>query len=195
MRPMFHPPCATWKSGTRFPRVRVRLLGFVAAACIVLALPAGAGAATEQMVAAHDVPAAMAVDGAGRAFLVTAARIRSAAAGARFGPPRTLMRVRDGDRVVDAAIAADGSGVLYVQGANREVRAVPFASGARTPVTVSEGVADFAAAAVAPSGAAVVVWFRHRADGRWRLEASVRERGTSAFGPPEALSGFVRRAC
>jgi hypothetical protein len=55
--------------------------------------------------------------------------------------------------------------------------------------------ADFAALAVAPSGAAVVVWFRHRAARSWRLEASTRDPGAATFGPPQPLSAFVRRPC
>jgi hypothetical protein len=192
---MFHPLCATWKGGRRFWAVRVRLLGCAAAACIAVAQPAGAGPTPEEIVAAHDVPTSMAVDRTGRAFLVTAARVRSAAPGRRFGPSRTVVRPKRGDRVAGAGVGVDGRGVVFVQSADRKVRAVPFGSRMRAPVTVSEGVADFATAAVAPSGAAVVVWFRHREDHRWRLEAAVRERGAAAFGPPEPLSGFVRRAC
>ena len=54
--------------------------------------------------------------------------------------------------------------------------------------------ADFAASAVASSGAAVVVWFRHRG-ARWRLEAATREPGRARFGAPQPLSAFVRRPC
>jgi hypothetical protein len=189
---MFHPACATWKGGTRFPRVRVRLLACGAAACIALALPAVVQAATEQLVAARDVPASMAVDDAGRAVLATGARVRSAPPGSRFGRARTVMRPGPAC-VLDVGIAADGSGLVFVEGPGREVRAVPV--GSRAPTGGSGSGADFAAAALAPNGAAIVVWFRHRRGGRWRLEASVRERGASAFGRPEALSGFVRRAC
>jgi hypothetical protein len=175
--------------------VRVRLLGSAVTACVALALPAGGAAG--QIVATRAVPASMAVDGAGRAFLVTGGRVRSAATGARFGSARTVVRASGGDRIVDAGVAAGGSGVIFVQDADHEVLAASFGAHgkARTPVVVSEGTADFAASGVAPSGAAIVVWFRHREDRRWRLEASVREHGGAAFGPAEPLSGFVRRAC
>jgi hypothetical protein len=63
-------------------------------------------------------------------------------------------------------------------------------------VTVSRGnAADLAALDVAPSGAAVVVWFRHGQGRRWRLEAATRESGSAAFGPATPVSTFVRRPC
>jgi hypothetical protein len=103
---------------------------------------------------------------------------------------------------MDAGVAADGSGVAFLQRrvrAGRAVRVVAFGAQGRVrrPVAVSSGGsdADFAASAVASSAAAVVVWFRHREDGRWRLEASVRDAGAAAFGRGEPLTGFVRRAC
>jgi hypothetical protein len=168
-----------------------------------LVLAVGARAAADQV----------AVDASGRAFVVTpspadrsvgaaSVRVRSAAPGGRFGPWRTVVRAARGDRVMDAGVAADGSGVAFLQTRarlGRTVRVVAFGARGRAgrPVAVSShgGDADFAASAVAGSGAAVVVWFRHRADGRWRLEAAVRETGASGFGRGEPLSGFVRRAC
>ena len=125
-------------------------------------------------------------------------RRRAARPGAAFGPSRALMRSAAGARLVDAGVAADGSGVIVVQ-ARRSVRAVAFGpSGAlETPAALSApgARADFAASAVAPSGAAVVVWFRHRSAGRWRLEAATRAPGARSFGAPEPLSAFVRRPC
>jgi hypothetical protein len=155
----------------------------------------------------------LAVDGSGRAFLVSptrsdrsatfsSVRLRSAAPGVGFGRWRTVARARRGDRFVDAGVAADGGGLILAQrdrGAGRSIRAVAFTASGRTARSVAVsphgGDADFAASAVASTGAAVIVWFRHREDGRWRLEASVREAGAAAFGRGEALSGFVRRAC
>jgi hypothetical protein len=155
----------------------------------------------------------VAVDRTGRAFEVTpsagdrsasfsSVRLRSAAPGRRFGPWRTVLRAGRADRVMDAGLAADGSGVAFLQSRarpERAVRAVAFGARGRVarPVALSPpgGDADFAASAVAGSGAAVVVWFRHRDDGRWRLEASIREPRAPAFGPGEPLSGFLRRAC
>ena len=40
-----------------------------------------------------------------------------------------------------------------------------------------------------PSGAAIVVWFRHRGAGRWRLEAATRAPGARSFGAPAAALG------
>jgi hypothetical protein len=172
-------------------------------AVIGLMLAASAGARADQL----------AVDRGGRAFEVSpsaadrsasfsSVRVRSAAPGGRFGPWRTVLRVGRGDRVMDAGVAADGSGVAFLRSRarpGRAVRAVAFAARGRAtrPIAVSShgGDADFAASAVAGSGAAVVVWFRHRDDGRWRLEASVRGAGAARFGRGEPLSGFLRRAC
>ena len=99
---------------------------------------------------------------------------------------------------MDAGVAADGSGVIVVQ-ARRSVRAVAFGPGGalgRPAALSAPGArADFAASAVASSGAAVVVWFRHRSAGRWRLEAATRAPGARRFGAPEPLSAFVRRPC
>jgi hypothetical protein len=113
-----------------------------------------------------------------------------------------VLRAGRGERVMDAGVAADGSGVAFLQSRGRPGRGVQVvAFGARgratRPIAVSShgGEADFAASAVARSGAAVVVWFRHRDDGRWRLEASTRGPRAAAFGPSEPLSGFLRRAC
>jgi hypothetical protein len=169
---------------------------------VVLALASPADAAT-QVVAPRAAAADLAVDGAGRAFLVTlpAVRERSAAPGARFGPPRTLMRPSRTERVVDAGVAGDGSGVIVVQVVrprHRRVRVVSFDARGRlgAPVTLSPRGerGDVAAAAIARSGAAVVVWFRHRG-GRWRLEAAVRGPASAAFGRPQPISAFVRRPC
>ena len=106
--------------------------------------------------------------------------------GAAFGASRALMRSSAADRAVDAGVAADGSGLIVVQsarGARRGVRAVAFGPRGRLgrPQALSApgARADFAASAVAPSGAAVVVWFRHRG-ARWRLEAATREPGARA---------------
>lgn len=180
---------------------------------LVATLPATAHAATEQVVATGDIGADVAIDRAGRAFLVSpstqhysapfsSVRARSAGAGSVFGRSRMLLRSSRADRAVNAGVAADGSGVIVVQSlrrTDRRVRVVTF--GARgpvgEPVTLSPrgGSSDFAASAVARSGAAVVVWFRHRSGGRWRLEAAIRDPGRGGFGEPQPLSAFVRRPC
>jgi hypothetical protein len=186
----------------------------LAAAMVVLvaALPRDARAATAELIAAGNVGADIAVSDDGSAFLVSGApprgsrrlssvRSRSARPGAGFGAARTLMRSRRTDRALDAGVASDGSGVIAVQTvdrARRRVRAIRFDRRGRVSgaVVVSTGAAsDFAALDVARSGAAVVVWFRHSRDGRWRLEASVRAPAASAFGPAEPVSAFVRRPC
>jgi hypothetical protein len=183
--------------------VRVGLHWWAGFVAVGLMVAASAGARAGQL----------AVDGSGRAFVVTpsaadrsasfsSVRLRAAAPGARFGPWRTVLRAGRGERVMDAGVAADGSGVAFLQTRGRPGRAVRVvAFGARgrvaTPVALSRsgGDADFAASAIAGSGAAVVVWFRHRDDGRWRLEASIRGPRAASFGPGEPLSGFLRRAC
>jgi hypothetical protein len=180
---------------------------------VAAAVPVPAHAATEQVIGSRGAAADVAVDDAGGAFAVSPTtlghggtlpwvRSRAAAPGARFGPARTLMRSRRRDRVVDAGIAGDGGGVIVVQSRRRRQRSVQVAAfaargPARRPVTLSRGrgSADFAASAVARGGAAVVVWFRHSAGRRWRLEAAIREPRADAFGPPRPLSAFVRRAC
>jgi len=174
-------------------------MGRRCALLVVLALvsPAAARAERQQVIGARPALVDISVDHDGRAFLVSASRsavrLRSAAPGAAFTPGVTLMR----DRAVDAAVASDGSGAIAVQ-SGRRVRVVTFdARGqAGAPSVVSRGrTADFAAAAVARDGAAVVVWFRHTRARRWRLEAAVRDSGAAAFGAPQPLSRFVRRAC
>lgn len=187
------------------------------AACLLVslcaALPSTVRAATEQIIASGDVGAELAVDGAGRAFLVSpstwhsagtfsAVSTRSAGRGALFGPSRMLMHSSHTERAVDAGVAADGSGVIVVQRArrsDRRLRVVPFRAHGPVgrPVTISSAGdrADFAASAVARSGAAVVVWFRHSTHRRWRLEAALREAGAAAFGAPAPVSAFARRAC
>ncbi len=180
---------------------------------VVAAAPVPARAASGQVIAPRAVGAHLAVARDGRAFLVSPsaapgavarspARIRAALPGARFGPSRALMRTSAADRVVDAGVAADGSGVIVVQrtrAGQRGVRVVAFGPRGRlgAPVALSApgARADFAAAAVAPSGAAVVVWFGHRVAGRWRLEAATRAPGAARFGAPEPLTAFVRRPC
>jgi hypothetical protein len=182
-------------------RVRFHWWGGLLVVGLVLAATARAGA--EQLVVGES----------GRAYLVSpsasdrsegfsSVRLRSAAPGGTFGPWRTMVRARRGDRVMDAGVAADGGGVAFLQRRERQgrsVRAVAFgprgAVGRPVAVSSRDGDADFAAAAVARSGAALVVWFRHREDGRWRLEASTRAAGAAGFGRGEPLSGFVRRAC
>ncbi len=171
---------------------------------LVAAGPAGAA----QVIAPRDVSAALTVGRDGRAFVVSpsarpgsgtlrAVRRRSASPGAAFGASQRLMRSSGDDRAVDAGVAADGGGLVVVQ-SRRSVRAIAFDSRGRLgrPQALSApgARADFAASAVATSGAAVVVWFRHR-DARWRLEAATREPRGARFGPPQALSGFVRRPC
>jgi hypothetical protein len=192
----------------------VRFSPWCLVALLIIAVPAPARAATEQVIAARDAAASVAVDDRGRAFVVTPSaprklralstvRARSAAPGALFGPARTLMRSSRAERAVAAGVAADGSGVIVVQAQRRSVRRVrvvafdPRRPGGGRPVTVSvgRGSADFAAAAVAASGAAVVAWFRHRGDRRWRLEVAVRAPGRRAFGAPQPLTAHVRRAC
>jgi hypothetical protein len=180
----------------------------VVGAALGAMVPSGATvhAAARPLVAPGAARADLAVSDDGRAFLVStggrgAVLVRSAAPGAGFGPPRTLMRRAPGVRGMRAGIAADGSGVIALQtghGTRREVRAAAFGARGRPghPVTISRGNAnDLAALDVAPSGAATVVWFRHGRRGRWRLEAAVREAGAARFGPPRALSAFVRRPC
>jgi hypothetical protein len=180
---------------------------------LVAAVPGSAHAATVQVIAARDIGADVAVGRDGRAFVVTpsarpdsgtlsSVRRRSALPGAAFGPSRALMRSSGADRPVDAGVAADGSGVIVVQsvrGHRRSVRVAVFSArgqvGRSVAVSGPGALADFAASAVAPSGAAVVVWFRHRGAGRWRLEASTRAPGTVRFGRPEPISVFVRRPC
>jgi hypothetical protein len=172
----------------------------------VLAAAAPANAA--QVIAPRDVAANLAVASDGRAFVVSPSaradsgtlrgvRRRSASPGAAFGASQALMRPSAADRAVDAGVAADGSGLIVVQRA-RSVRAVAFGASGRLgrPQTLSTtgARADFAASAVAASGAAVVVWFRHRG-ARWRLEAATRDPAAAHFGPPEAISSFVRRPC
>jgi hypothetical protein len=172
-----------------------------------LAAPARAGAA--QVIAPRDVSAAVAVGRDGRAFVVSPSarpdsgtlspvRRRSAGPGAAFGPSRVLLRTTAGGRPVDAGVAADGSGVIVLQRA-RSVRGAAFAADGRVgrsfPLSARGARADFAAAAVAPSGAAIVVWYRHRSAVRWRLEAAIRAPGATGFGAPRPLSAFVRRPC
>src|SRR6185436_9706197 len=142
------------------------------------------------------------------AFLVTlgarrnaarsvAVRVRSAAAGAGFGRALRVRRFGALRRDVQAGIAADGSGVIAVRAVrqtHRRVEVLRFDARGRVgrAVTVSRGdAADLAALEVAPSGAAVVVWFRHDQRSRWRLEAASRESGGAAFGPATPVSGFV----
>ena len=124
-------------------------------------------------------------------------RRRSASPGGAFGASRVLMRSSARYRAVDAGVAGDGSGVIVAQG-RRRVRAVAFDRTGRLdrPQALSApgARADFAASAVAASGAAVVVWFRHRG-ARWRLEAATREPNGARFGPSQPLSRFVRRPC
>lgn len=154
---------------------------------------------------AAAVPADLAVDQAGRTFVVarttSSVAWRAAAPGEALGPWRTLLRTRRAQRPVRAAMAADGGGVIALQSGalpRRRVRVVSFDSRGRAgrPRVVSRGRrADLAALAVAPRGAAVVVWFRHRPDGRWRLEAAVREPGAAGFGSPRAVSAPQRLPC
>jgi hypothetical protein len=169
---------------------------------VALGLAPPAHAATAQFLASRAAGAHVAANGAGRAFLVSASAghaavsARSAAPGARFGPPRTLIRSTRTDRAVDAGVADNGGGVIVMQSARR-VRAVAFDARGRlgVPVTLSHGDrSDYTASAVAPNGAAVVVWFRHRG-GRWRLEAAVRDPGSGAFGRARPVSAFARRPC
>jgi hypothetical protein len=197
----------------RLSDVRVRWRPWGAVVVLLAAgFPVTARAATEQVIAARNVGADVGVEGDGRAFLVSpvaphssarlsSVRVRSAAPGALFGPWRTLLHTGRSDRAVDAAVAADGSGVIVLQSdtrPHRRVRVVTFdAQGRVRPgVVVSRGDrADFAALAVARGGAAVVVWFRHRGARRWRLEAVVRQPGAAGFRPPQPLSRFMRRPC
>jgi hypothetical protein len=147
------------------------------------------------VLAAGDAASAqqLAVDRSGRAFVVdtsaSSARVRSAAPGGPLGPWRTVVRAGESERVMDAGVSAGGRGIAVVQ-RGRTVRLLTFAGR-----LVGGGEADFAASAVAPSGAAIVVWFRHRDDRRWRLEASIRDAGARRFGAPQPLSPFIRRAC
>jgi hypothetical protein len=147
------------------------------------------------VLAASDAASAqqLAVDRSGRAFVVdtsaSSVRVRSAAPDGPLGPWRTVVRAAEGERIMDAGLSAGGRGIAVVQ-RGRTVRFLTFAGR-----LVGGGEADFAASAVAPSGAAIVVWFRHRDDRRWRLEASIRDAGARRFGAPQPLSPFIRRAC
>lgn len=168
-------------------------------ALLILAFvwPASAQAATQQVIAARDVPSAMAVDRDGTAYLVTSQRravaLRRAAPGAPFGRSRTLAR----EHTVDAAVASDGSGaIVRRRGRSVEVATFDAGGGVRPWRNLSRGrTADFAALAVARGGVVIVVWFRHIRAGRWRLEAALRAPGAPAFAAPESLSRFARRAC
>ena len=88
-------------------------------------------AGTEQVVAADDIRADVAVDAHGTAFLVSrtrsSVRLRVAAPTARFGPSRTLYSSPT-DRAVDAAVAADGTGVIVIQSRRRQFRRVRVAA-------------------------------------------------------------------
>jgi hypothetical protein len=185
-----------------------RACGWAVALALVAAAPAGAA----QVIAPRDVTAALAVGRDGRAFVVSPSarpdtgtlgtvRRRSASPGRAFGRSRALWHSSATDRAVDAGVAADGSGAIVVQrvrGQPRSVRVVAFGPrgslGRSVALSAPGARADFAASAVAPSGAAVVVWFRHRG-ARWRLEAAARDGARAAFGPPQPLSPFVRRPC
>jgi hypothetical protein len=176
---------------------------------LAMALLAAAPAPAAQVIAPRDVSAAVAVGRDGRAFVVSPSarpdsgtlspvRRRFAAPGAAFGPSRVLLRAGAGGRPVDAGVAADGSGVIVLQRA-RSVRATAFGADAQVgrslPLSSPGARADFAASAVAPSGAAIVVWYRHRGAARWRLEAARRAPGATRFGTPRPISAFVRRPC
>jgi hypothetical protein len=181
-----------------------RACGWAAGLALIAAAPAGAA----QVIAPRDVSAALAVASDGRAFVVSPSaradsrtlagvRRRSAPPGHAFGASRVLMRSSGADRVVDAGVAADGSGLVVVQ-RRRSVRAVAFDPSGRLGrpqgLSAPGARADFAASAVAPSGAAIVVWFRHLG-GRWRLEAATRDPHSARFGARQALSSFLRRPC
>jgi hypothetical protein len=165
-------------------------------ALVGVSVPATAHGASVQVVAHRDIGVDLTVARGGRAYLVSrsdsSVRSRSAAPGRAFGPWRTLMRAGDAERAVSAGIAANGSSVMVLEG-GRRLRVLSF--GAQAPVSRTVRHADFAASALASSGAAVVVWFHHRADRRWRLEAATREPGGTRFGAAESLSPFVRRPC
>jgi hypothetical protein len=180
--------------------------------CGALASVANAATRSQQFTAAGGFGADLAVGDDGRAFLVTlgvqrdrgrsvSVRVRSAAAGAGFGAALRLGRFGALRRDVRAGIAGDGSGVIAVRAVrrtHRRVEVLRFDARGRVgrAVTVSRGnAADLAALAVAPSGAAVVVWFRHGHGRRWRLEAATRDSGRAAFGQATPVSGFVRRPC
>jgi hypothetical protein len=153
-------------------------------------------------VAAPAAADTLVVGGSGRGFEVrsdgASVRLRVAAPGGRFGSWRTVVRAGRGERVMDAAVTTAGSGIAFLQRRappQRSVEVAAFGAPARMTVSPRGADADFAASAVAPDGAAVVVWFRHRGDRRWRLEAAVREAGARTFGQAQPLSGFIRRAC
>jgi hypothetical protein len=175
----------------------------------LLLLLAAAPAPAAQVIAPRDVSAAVAVGRDGRAFVVSPSarpdsgtlspvRRRFAAPGAAFGPSRVLVRANAGGRPVDAGVAADGGGIVVLQRA-RTVRAATFGADGRvgrsSPLSASGARADFAASAVAPSSAAIVVWYRHSGADRWRLEAATRAPGATRFGAPRPISAFVRRPC
>ena len=151
------------------------------------------------------IPVDFAVDQTGRTFEVaqtpSSVALRVAEPGESFRPWRTLLRTRPAQRPVRVAVAADGRGVIAHQSGvsgRRRVRVTGFDARGRVgrPRVVSRGGrSDLAALAVARGGAAVVVWFRHRPDGRWRLEAAVRDPGAAGFGPPRAVSPVQRVPC
>jgi hypothetical protein len=182
-----------------------RACGWATGVLLLAAAPAPAA----QVIAPRDVSAAVAVGRDGRAFVVSPSarpdsgnlspvRRRFAAPGAAFGPSRVLVRANAGGRPVDAGVAADGSGIVVLQRA-RTVRAAAFGADGRvgrsSTLSARGARADFAASAVAPSGAAIVVWYRHRGAARWRLEAATRAPGATRFGAPRPISAFVRRPC
>src|SRR4051794_41683003 len=92
--------------------------------------PASSRGGVEQVVAADDVPADVAVGAQGKAFLISRSRstvrLRVAEPGARFGPWRTLFSSGTA-RVVDAAVAPDGTGVIVLQ-SHRRVQVASFSA-------------------------------------------------------------------
>ncbi|MBE2315772.1 hypothetical protein DVA67_007280 [Solirubrobacter sp. CPCC 204708] len=154
---------------------------------------------------AATIPMDLAVDHTGRAFEVgrTSSSVawRVAAPRESFGPWRTLLRLPAGQRPVRAALAEDGRGLIALHSGRapgRRVRVAGIDAAGRVGRlrTVTRGSrADLAALAVARGGAAVVVWYAHRPDGRWRLEAAARDPGDGAFGRPQAISPLQRVPC
>ena len=171
---------------------------------LVLALVFAAPASAAQVIAPRDVAARLAVGPDGRAFVVSPSarpdsnalspiRRRAARPGAAFGPSRALMRSAAGARPVDAGVAADGSGVIVVQApAQRTRRRVrPRRSTRQAGRAVrARGPRRLRSVGGRPSGAAVVVWFRHRGARSWRLEAATREPGAAHVRPAPAALGL-----
>ena len=176
-----------------------------------LALVVAARAPAAQVIAPRDVAARLAVGPDGRAFVVSpsagrgtlTARRRAALPGGGVRPvaradalhPRRPGGGRRRRRRRQRRDRRSGP----PQRARRRLRPGRSTRQAGRRRSRAGARADFAASAVASSGAAVVVWFRHRSAGRWRLEAATRAPGARRFGAPErsrpSCAAHAARAC